>query len=173
MIQDLCVRVVSQNFEEKPHFGRLPEKYISKIIEGLDIDLPLELVGTVSATCVAHIGFYSVPILHNSIFVPGEGQVLKTMVTWLTYHDTFNLTYRVRRRYSRRALLEKAVLCTLEELPGRLRFLTHMLLWGHLCQFDIIASFLSLVASEVTAHGMSWKQLYFERNVENAMERYV
>uniref|UniRef100_A0A7S0RM29 F-box domain-containing protein n=1 Tax=Pyramimonas obovata TaxID=1411642 RepID=A0A7S0RM29_9CHLO len=89
-LKDLCVRVVSQNFEERPHFGRLPDIFVRKIIEGLDIDLPLELVGTV-------------------------------------IHDE---NYWKRRCCAR---------------------------WKN-CQ--------------VTGHGISWKQLYFERNVENAMERY-
>lgn len=47
--QDLCVQVVAVNFEENPTFGPLPEKYIRKITNILALDLPLELVGSVSA----------------------------------------------------------------------------------------------------------------------------
>lgn len=48
-VQDLCVEVVARNFEENPTFGPLPDKFIRKITNTLSLDLPLELVGAVSA----------------------------------------------------------------------------------------------------------------------------
>ena len=46
--QDLCVDVVAANFEQKPTFGALPAKDVKNIVNLLSLDLPLELVGTVS-----------------------------------------------------------------------------------------------------------------------------
>eukprot|EP00967_Tisochrysis_lutea_P077861 scaffold105790_cov21-Tisochrysis_lutea.AAC.4 len=51
-LKDLCVQVVALNFEENPTFGPLPEKYIRKITNILALDLPLELVGSVSLSPV-------------------------------------------------------------------------------------------------------------------------
>lgn len=46
-LQDICIKVVASNFEQNPTFGSLPEKYARKVTDGLPLDLPLELVGTV------------------------------------------------------------------------------------------------------------------------------
>lgn len=89
-LKDLCVRVVAANFEARPTFGNLPALYVKRVIDLLNLDLPLELVGTL---------------------IDDE-------------------QYWKRRSCAR---------------------------WKN-CQ--------------VAAHGNSWKQLYFERNVENALERY-
>ena len=40
--------VVAANFEQKPTFGALPAKDVKNIVNLLSLDLPLELVGTVS-----------------------------------------------------------------------------------------------------------------------------
>lgn len=48
-LKDVCVRVVASNFEGCPTFGPLPDKYVKSIIDILPLDLPLELVGTVSS----------------------------------------------------------------------------------------------------------------------------
>ena len=45
-LKDLCVTVVARNFEERPNFGKLPDKFVKRTIDLLDLDLPLELVGT-------------------------------------------------------------------------------------------------------------------------------
>ena len=46
--QDLCVRAVSGAFEAHPGVARLPEGLRRRVVEGLALDLPLELVGMVS-----------------------------------------------------------------------------------------------------------------------------
>ena len=45
-LKDLCVTVVARNFEESPDFGKLPDKFVKRVVDLLDLDLPLELVGT-------------------------------------------------------------------------------------------------------------------------------
>jgi len=45
--QELCIRAVSSGFEQQRTFGQLPDTSCTRIIEGLSLDLPLELVGTV------------------------------------------------------------------------------------------------------------------------------
>lgn len=47
-LRDICVKVVAANFEGCPTFGPLPDKYVKRIIDILPLDLPLELVGSVS-----------------------------------------------------------------------------------------------------------------------------
>ncbi len=58
-MQELCIRVAAANFESSPSFGRLNDKHVKRIINILPLDLPLELIGTVSAQgqrlpCFAH-----------------------------------------------------------------------------------------------------------------------
>ena len=88
-LKDLCVEVVAKNFQDRPTFGNLPEKYIQKVVALLDIDLPLEIVG----------------------------QLITDEDYW-------------KRRSRRR--------------------------WRNL---------------EIVEHGNSWKQLYFERNLADTLER--
>lgn len=47
-MQELCIKVVASNFEEKPSFGLLPDALAKKVIDILPLDLPLELAGAVS-----------------------------------------------------------------------------------------------------------------------------
>lgn len=84
------MQVIAENFETSLTFGDLPEEYVTKIIDLLPLDLPLELVGTL--------------IKHES--------------------------YWKRRSNAR---------------------------WRN---------------CECSSHGDSWKQLYFERNLEHALEHF-
>ena len=47
--------VVAANFEQKPTFGALPAKDVKNIVNLLSLDLPLELVGTVSPSRLANL----------------------------------------------------------------------------------------------------------------------
>lgn len=47
-LQEICIQVVANKFEELPDFGKLSIKYIKRVTELLTLDLPLELAGTVS-----------------------------------------------------------------------------------------------------------------------------
>lgn len=49
-LQDLCMQVVRSSFTERPTFGKLPEQLVQRVIDGLALDLPLELAGSVRAT---------------------------------------------------------------------------------------------------------------------------
>jgi hypothetical protein len=51
--QDLCIRAVSSNFEHSPTFGKLPDASCKRVVDGLALDLPLELVGTVRTDGIA------------------------------------------------------------------------------------------------------------------------
>lgn len=44
----MCISVVASNFEDSPSFGALPEAYVTRIVEELNLNLPLELAGSVS-----------------------------------------------------------------------------------------------------------------------------
>ena len=46
--QSLCVGAVSSSFATRPSFGDLPPQVIEQIVDGLDLDLDLELAGNVS-----------------------------------------------------------------------------------------------------------------------------
>lgn len=48
-LKDLCVQVVSANFDRRPTLNNLPEQLVKRVTEGLPLDLPLELVGRVRA----------------------------------------------------------------------------------------------------------------------------
>jgi hypothetical protein len=43
------VRVVSDGFGSSPTFGELPDELRARVVGGLALDLPLELVGSVGA----------------------------------------------------------------------------------------------------------------------------
>ncbi|KAK9810152.1 hypothetical protein WJX72_005703 [[Myrmecia] bisecta] len=45
-LQDLCLNVVAANFAAKPCIGALPENFLSKVVDSLSIELPLELAGS-------------------------------------------------------------------------------------------------------------------------------
>jgi hypothetical protein len=45
--QELCIKAVSAGFAERPSFGQLPEASCRRVVDGLPLDLPLELVGAV------------------------------------------------------------------------------------------------------------------------------
>ncbi|KAI8469465.1 MAG: flagellar associated protein [Monoraphidium minutum] len=89
-LKELCIRAVSSNFGASPTFGGLPEASCKRVVEGLPLDLPLELVGAL---------------------ITDEG-------------------YWQRRAAAR---------------------------WRN---------------CDPAAHGRSWKQLYFERHLQEALERY-
>jgi len=45
-LKELCIEVVAANFAERPEFGELPPLYVKRVVDLLDLQLDLELVGT-------------------------------------------------------------------------------------------------------------------------------
>ena len=118
--------VVAANFEQKPTFGALPAKDVKNIVNLLSLDLPLELVGTVSPRPPPS----PLQTSHHLHLEHRKGA------------DDGGLDAAWGRAADRRRglLAERAL---------------HR--WSK---------------CEISGHGSSWKQLYFEKYIEETIERF-
>jgi len=183
--QDLCVEVVALNFEHSPTFGPLPDKYIRKITSTLALDLPLELVGTVggqfSLQLVSwadwHMRVYEslARVLQRGSTYQGTGSALpecapacrrSLLLTRTTGNGGATRGGRVLRWVPEAVAAAAAAAAQLDS-----RFVPSPVQLTTLCAHRRLHPHHAHAPAQPTAHGNSYKQMYFERNLQDAIEQ--
>lgn len=198
MLQELCIHVVASIFEDIPELKGLDPKTTKKVIDILPIDLPLELAGTVSddvswpywrAVRTIDGGVYTstyCSIRVRDIVRQESVQRLPSLKGLPTFVGSYPGSYSL-------CLLLTCCFAGLDmchstgqgrHRPANLGIHTHTIAVRkfnlskpspaqHLLDEDYwkrrsSARWRNL---EPSAHGNSWKQLYFEKNLQDALEQ--